>query len=105
MTEAERNYYDSHYENDLMMNFTHGMFSEHNFSESTINVHRVFGQLAWKFCKVNLKLEVLKSNAGFYIGTARDGMPCSRESLEYFSTFEQATTALTSGNWTQKEAP
>lgn len=51
-----------------------------------------------------LPLEVLKSNAGFYIGTSDCG-PVSRESVEYWPTHELAEKALETGNWTQKPNP
>lgn len=41
-----------------------------------------FGLLAQQYCNIELPLQVLKSNAGFYIGTADDAGPCSREVLE-----------------------
>lgn len=50
-----------------------------------------------------LPLQVLRSNAGFYIGTADEEGPCSRESLEYFPTEHQAAQALASSGWTQRE--
>lgn len=49
----------------------------------------------------NLPLQVLKSNAGFYIGTADEEGPCSRESNEYWPSRDGADKALASGSWTQ----
>lgn len=49
-----------------------------------------------------LPLEVLRSAAGFYIGTACDGIPVSRESVEYFRSREAALSALATGAWTQR---
>ena len=63
------------------------------------------GQLALVYCGVILKVQVLRSNAGFYIGTENDGLPVSRESAEYFATSEQATQALRMGQWTQRSNP
>jgi len=63
------------------------------------------GQLAREFCNKRLPLAVLKSNAGFYIGTLDEEGPCSRESVEYFPTQALAIKALESGNWTQKSYP
>lgn len=62
------------------------------------------GRLAEHFCGVSLPLQVLKSAAGFYIGTLQDGMPFTRESVEYFPTEEIAQAALSDGKWTQKRS-
>lgn len=64
-----------------------------------------WGKLAREYCNVRLPLEVLQSNAGFYIGTIDEDGPCSRESLEYFPSRESAKTALRTKNWTQRETP
>lgn len=50
-----------------------------------------------------LPLQVLKSAAGYYIGTADENGPCSRESDLYFRSESSATEALATGNWSQKE--
>jgi len=52
-----------------------------------------------------LPLQVLKSAAGFYIGTADEMGPMSRDSVEYWPTEDQAQTALDAGRdaWTQRE--
>lgn len=50
-----------------------------------------------------LPLQVLKSGRGYYIGTANDEEPVSRESEEYFSIHKKAIQAFTSGAWTQRE--
>ncbi len=52
------------------------------------------------------ELQVLESQAGFYIGTfdPQEG-PISRDSLEYWPKREQAETALAAGNWTRREGP
>lgn len=64
-----------------------------------------YGALALEF-GYSLKLKVLHSHAGFYIGTLdEDGAPFSRESEEYFRTKEDAEKALATESWTQKEAP
>lgn len=62
------------------------------------------GQLAKKYMKVDLPLQVCSSQAGFFIGTMHptDG-PFSRESAEYFPDRESAEQALASGRWTQLE--
>ena len=64
------------------------------------------GELALRYCKLFLPLEVLRSNAGYYIGTYNNASgPCSRESVEYFRTEEAAALALAIGNWTQRDEP
>ena len=66
---------------------------------------RVYGQLALEYCGKRLPLQILRSNAGFYIGTADDDGPVSRESAEYFSTREEAERAHTDAAWTQRGHP
>jgi len=63
-----------------------------------------FGFLASQIGK-HLPLTILNSRAGFYIGTKESGVPCSRESAEYFSSASDADNALRSGVWTQKQTP
>lgn len=63
------------------------------------------GALAKQFCGKSLPLQVLKSAAGWYIGTADEEGPCSRESVEYWSTQASADEALASGAWNQKPNP
>ncbi|WP_180190207.1 hypothetical protein [Acinetobacter sp. YH01009] len=48
-----------------------------------------------------LEVQVLKSGAGFYIGTF-DCEPVSRESIEYFETRDIAEEALKNNTWTQR---
>ena len=60
-----------------------------------------YGRLAQEFCQLNLPLQVLKSAAGFYIGTQDDEGPVSRES-DYYTTHEAAQQALATGNWVQR---
>ena len=62
------------------------------------------GQLA-KAGGVILPLQVMKSAAGYYLGTAEDGFPYSRESAEYWRTAEEAGEALASGKWHQRQMP
>lgn len=50
-----------------------------------------------------LEPRVLKSGAGFYIGTANEAGPVSRESQEYFRSSDAAAKALENGTWTQRE--
>jgi len=67
--------------------------------------YRQYGQLAHQVCGKLLPLEVLKSGAGYYIGTTEDFCPCTRESRAYFRHAAQAEEALRSGSWVQKESP
>lgn len=62
-----------------------------------------YGVLAARY-GYHLELQVLRSGAGWYLGTFYEG-PFSRESVEYWRTEEEARTALESGNWTQRENP
>ncbi len=62
------------------------------------------GMLAMRIGK-DLPLEILKSHAGYYIGTSENGIPCSRESIEYFVSFPDAEQALKHGTWIQKPRP
>lgn len=68
--------------------------------------HGDYGCLALQYCNKRLPLTVLKT-CGFYIGTVdgSDGLPCSRESVEYFDTQAKAQKALDTGNWTQRQYP
>ena len=50
-----------------------------------------------------LPLEVLQSAAGFYLGTADQEGPVSRESVEYFPCREAAAQALETGQWNQRD--
>ncbi|MGJ0580791.1 hypothetical protein ACR71G_22830 [Xenorhabdus bovienii] len=61
------------------------------------------GVLALQYCHKQLPLTVLRSRAGFYIGTLDEGEPRSRESVEYFAHCEQAEFALKKGCWTQRK--
>ena len=63
------------------------------------------GFLAKQWCNRTLPLEVLRSAAGWYIGTMSEDGPCSRESVEYWKTEVAAQAALENGKWTQKETP
>lgn len=51
-------------------------------------------------------LEVCRSRAGYYLGTRDlDGLPFSRESVEYWPTAAAAEAARAAGTWTQRLAP
>lgn len=64
-----------------------------------------FGILAAQSCGPLLPLEVLKSRAGFYIGTSTDEGPYSRESVEYWHEESEAWYALKNQTWTQRLHP
>lgn len=67
-----------------------------------------YGKLAYQYCDVMLPLEVLKSSAGYYLGTFDRGLnegPCSRESEEYFDNEVDAQLALDTDQWTQRDQP
>ena len=64
-----------------------------------------YGTIALQFCGLTLPLEVLKSGAGFYIGTSTDEGPCSRESVEYWVHHSEAHDALKNHTWTQRHQP
>jgi len=65
------------------------------------------GKLAREYANLRLPLEVLRSGRGFYIGTANESGPVSRESEEYWPSAELAGAALENGPeaWTQCEEP
>ena len=64
-----------------------------------------YGLLAEQYCDVHLPLQVLRSGAGYYIGTFDGEGPCSRESIGYWPTYEQADKALRDREWVQKPNP
>ena len=51
----------------------------------------------------NLPLQVLRSANGYYIGTANDEGPVSRESVEYWDSLQSASDALRNQHWTQRQ--
>jgi hypothetical protein len=66
------------------------------------------GALALIHTGKRLPLQVLRSAAGYYLGTFDNGTedgPVSRESVEYFPTHEAARHALHTGAWTQRPQP
>lgn len=74
-------------------------------STATLLPSSKIGKLALEYCNKRLPLQVLRSNAGYYIGTASDEGPCSRESVEYFRKEGDATDALANGTWNQRDNP
>jgi len=73
-----------------------------DIASGTQNAHPGFGKLAKHFCRLDLPLQVLQSHRGFFIGTIDEDGPCSRESVEYFPTKDDAAAALDKGAWTQR---
>jgi len=60
-------------------------------------------------CGTEFKLEVLHSNAGYYIGTTCRNKECeyylhpnSRESMIYWRTEKEAQEALDKGTWVER---
>jgi len=63
------------------------------------------GYLALIHTGKRLPLQIYRSAAGHYIGTVdRDG-PVSRESAEYFRSYQAAEHALATGRWRQRIHP
>ena len=60
-----------------------------------------FGLLASE-AGIELRVQVLSSQRGFYIGTANEMGPVSRESVEYYKTSQLADIALERVEWTQR---
>lgn len=72
-------------------------------SEPAIQIQ--YGLLALSIGQ-RLPLQVCRSAAGFYVGTLdAEGLPVSRESVEYWRKPEAAAEALHKGHWTQRLAP
>lgn len=69
-----------------------------------MNYHK-FGFIAHTFMGVSLTNKVLKSGAGYYIGTEQDGAPFSRESEEYYAEHDTAKQNLSDHTWTQRVEP
>lgn len=63
------------------------------------------GLLAKSYCNLVLPVEVLQSAAGYFIGTQEEGLPITRESMEYFQEHQEAIDALNTGNWKQRRHP
>ncbi|UVO20029.1 MULTISPECIES: hypothetical protein [Pseudomonadaceae] len=63
------------------------------------------GYLVLTYVGKRLPLQVRQSAAGHFIGTADDNGPVSRESVEYFRSYEAAEQALSTGHWQQRLHP
>lgn len=67
---------------------------------------RKYGEIAEAFGFGKMELKVCRSGAGFYIGTWDDiEGPTSRESVDYYPTYEAAKEALDKDTWIQREGP
>lgn len=62
------------------------------------------GYLTLIYTGKRLPLQVLRSAAGYFIGTQDEEGP-SRESVEYFRSQHDAGHALTTGRWQQRLHP
>ncbi|WP_208950413.1 hypothetical protein [Rahnella sp. ChDrAdgB13] len=60
-----------------------------------------YGELALACCGKKIPIEVMRSRAGFYLGTSENAEPLSRESVEYWPTQGEAEDALRNGYWSQ----
>lgn len=63
------------------------------------------GYLALTYVDKRLLLQIRHSAAGYFIGTADESGPISRESFEYFRSHQAASHALTTGRWHQRRYP
>lgn len=61
-----------------------------------------YGKIASRECGMQYPLQVLRSAAGYYIGTADGFEPVSRESEEYYRSEDAAKQALELNLWTQR---
>lgn len=75
-------------------------------SPSTTQVRaESIGYLALIYVGKRLPLQVCQSAAGHFIGTADENGPVSRESVEYFRSYQAAEQALSTGRWQQRLRP
>lgn len=63
------------------------------------------GYLALTYVGKHLPLQVRHSAAGYFIGTTDENGPVSRESFDYFSSYQDADQALATGCWQQRLHP
>ena len=63
------------------------------------------GFLALTYVGKRLPLQVCHSAAGYFIGTTDENGPVSRESFEYFRSYQDADQALATGCWQQRLDP
>lgn len=67
-----------------------------------VTENNAIGQLAQQELQLSLPLKVCHSHKGYYIGTLLGVLPCSRESVEYYSDHHSAHKALETKSWTQR---
>ena len=72
---------------------------------TTLPLSTPHGKIAYEVLGRRLELMPLQSARGLYLGTFDDCGPVSRESVEYWPTYEAAEAALEAGPeaWTQRE--
>lgn len=63
------------------------------------------GHLTLTYVGKRLPLQVRQSAVGYFIGTADENGPVSRESVEYFRSYQAADQALSTGRWQQRLRP
>lgn len=74
-------------------------------ADAATSLQERFGLLALTIGQ-RLPLQVCQSRAGFYVGTLdAEGLPCSRESVEYWPQRAHADKALRTGTFTQRVEP
>jgi len=61
-----------------------------------------YGKLAFDECGIKYPLQILKSAAGYYIGTVEGFEPVSRESEEYYRSVDAVKQAFELNLWTQR---
>jgi hypothetical protein len=87
--------------------YAHVLNADGSPADTNTSLWKKCGRLASHFCGMKLPLQVLKSAAGFYIGTTEaegdlKGAPNTRESDRYWQKAPEAQAALDSGDWVQK---
>jgi hypothetical protein len=87
--------------------FAHVLNADGTPADENSTLSKKYGMLAYQYGGMKLPLQVLKSAAGFYIGTTEaegelKGAPNSRESERYWQKALEAQAALDSGDWVQK---
>jgi hypothetical protein len=87
--------------------YAHALNADGTPADADAALWKKCGRLASHFCGMKLPLQVLKSAAGFYIGTTEaegdlEGAPNTRESDRYWQKAIEAQAALDSGDWVQK---
>lgn len=89
----------NHQEKTMSLAFASAPFSAEQARAESI------GYQALAYVGKRLRLQVLCSAAGHYIGTADADGPVSRESVSYFRSLHAAEHALQTGRWQQRLHP